>query len=103
MSPKVKIQHYTHGQPAAPLIQEPVTDPDRVFYASTRDAGKVGFLAGPFETHQEALDAVPPAKAFAKAADPWAAFYGFGTLSLPRSLASLPKGIFNRQVAEENA
>lgn len=103
MSTKVKIEHYTHGQPAAPLTQEPVTDPDRVFYASTRNDGKVGFLAGPYDTHQEALDVVAPTKELATAADQWAVFYSFGTLSLPRSLATLPKGIFNRQVAEENS
>ncbi|MCB8986727.1 MAG: hypothetical protein H6661_03135 [Ardenticatenaceae bacterium] len=92
------ITHYTHGKPASPLAQEPVVDPDRLFFVTVRNDSRNGFLAGPFETHQEALDLVPQARQLAHARDPWAAFYSFGTASLPRNYPSMPTGIFNTEL-----
>lgn len=97
------VTHYTHGRPASPLAQEPVIDPDRLFFVTVRNDSRVGYLAGPFETHQEALDAVPQAKSLAHARDPWAVFYSFGTASLPRDYPRMPAGIFNKQLEEVNA
>jgi hypothetical protein len=57
---------------------------DRVFYVTVRDAGRTGFLLGPYDTHPEALQNVDQARALAEAADPWAHFYAFGTASHSR-------------------
>ncbi len=92
------VTHYTHGRPASPLAQEPVIDPDRLFFVTVQDNGRNGFLAGPFETHQEALDLVRQAKSLAEAQNPWAAFYAYGTASLPRDYPRMPTGIFNKQL-----
>lgn len=66
------------------------------YYASVMDdsssARKVGFLSGPYETHQEALDALPAAKRKALDADSAAAFYYFGTLSV--SAEPYPVAVF---------
>ena len=48
----------------------------------SRSDRKVGLLSGPYETHQQALDALPAAKRLALDADSAAAFYYFGTLSI---------------------
>lgn len=92
------ITTYTHNKPASPLVQEPVVDPDRLFFVTVQNDDRTGFLAGPLETHQEALDLVSQAKRLANASDPWAAFYQFGTASLPRNHPRMPTGIFNQQL-----
>lgn len=90
------ITAYAHGTPAAAApAQEPVIDPERLFYATVQSDKRNGFLAGPFETHAQALEAVPDAKQYAEANDPWSCFYKFGTASVPRTLSQMPKGIFN--------
>ena len=52
------------------------------YYVSVVDGPKFGVLAGPFRTHQEALDMVDNAREAANDADPWAAFYAFGTVKM---------------------
>ena len=59
------------------------------FYVSVADwpRGAVnpiqfGLAAGPFRTHQEALDLVEPARRAGEKADPWAAFYAWGTVKM---------------------
>jgi len=52
------------------------------FYVSVVDGKRTGLLAGPFATHQEALDLVDDAKEKAIEADPFAGFYAYGTLSM---------------------
>lgn len=54
----------------------------RHYYASVRDAGRTGLLAGPYATHAEALDKVDAARAKAVAADGYAWFYAYGTCSI---------------------
>lgn len=51
----------------------------RYYYASVIDGDRKGLLMGPFDTHQEALDAVPRPKKLAYAADPKAPWYAYGT------------------------
>lgn len=63
------------------------------FYVSVVDGKRVGLLAGPFPTHQQALDLVDEARELAQEADPWAAFYAFGTLSLTTGTR---QGVFNK-------
>ena len=90
------ITAYTHT--STTLDGDVVIDPTRVFYVTVRNDSRHGWLAGPFETHQEALDTVPAAKVLAMKADPMAHFYGFGSASLPRELEKLPKGVFNEKL-----
>ena len=52
------------------------------FYASVVDAGRLGLLAGPFTTHEEALAMVEPARRLACELNDWAWFYGFGTVRM---------------------
>ena len=61
----------------------------RDFYCSVIDGGRVGVLAGPYATHEEALAKVETAKALALKANAWAHFFSFGTLSLPHGTPPL--------------
>jgi len=56
-----------------------MTTIDPGYYVTVSDAGRVGFLAGPYDTHVEALAKVDEAAERAEGADPWAHFYAFGT------------------------
>ena len=53
------------------------------FYVSVIDGSRYGFLAGPYDTHEEALAMVEPAKKMAQKLDDWAWFYAFGTVKAP--------------------
>jgi len=68
------------------------------YYASIRDSEKperFGLLAGPFKTHQEALDIVPKAKEISFEVSAWSVFYAFGTCRLPEDILNPPKGRLN--------
>lgn len=52
------------------------------YYTSVVDGPRMAVLAGPFRTHQEALDMVRPAKELAHQLDTKSVFYGFGTVKL---------------------
>lgn len=52
---------------------------DSCFYVTVVDGPRVGYLAGPFATHDEALTRVDDARKLAAKRDPWSCFYGFGT------------------------
>ena len=67
---------------------------ERDFYVTMLRGKRTAFLAGPFVTHAEALEAVDRAREKACDVDPWAWFDLFGTSSLPRS-ASNPTGVLN--------
>lgn len=54
-----------------------------MYYVSVIDAARYGLLAGPYKTHQEALDAVPEAKRAAEKVDSFSIFYAFGTCKTP--------------------
>lgn len=49
------------------------------FYVSVKEGECYGLLAGPYDTHDEALEMVPEVKRVAQGVDPWAVFYAFGT------------------------
>ena len=49
------------------------------FYVTVRDAGRTGFLLGPYRTHRQALANVERGRELAEKADRWAHFYAFGT------------------------
>lgn len=48
------------------------------YYVTVRNAGRVGFLAGPYPSKRAAERKVDAAKKRANAADPWSWFYAFG-------------------------
>lgn len=55
---------------------------DPCFYVSVVDGPKFALLAGPFRSHQEALDLVRKASDEAEKHDPRAVFYAFGTVKM---------------------
>lgn len=52
------------------------------FYVSIKDAGKFNVVAGPFKTHQEALDKVDIAIKVGQETDPKSWFYSWGTVKI---------------------
>ena len=65
-------------------VQTAVIDPAREFYVTVRDGIRTGWLLGPFDDHQKALDNVQRARNLAEQGDPRAAWYAFGTASTPK-------------------
>lgn len=62
------------------------------FYVTVQDAGRTGFLLGPYDTRADALANVERGRRLACEGDVWAAFYSFGTASLPAHV--LPRVVF---------
>jgi len=52
------------------------------FYVSIIDADRFNAVAGPFKTHQEALDMVNPAIKAGGELDPRSHFYAWGTVKM---------------------
>jgi hypothetical protein len=69
------------------------TEP-RAYYVTMLRGKRVAWLAGPFDTHKEALSKVDDAKREACRLDVWADFDAFGTASVPRYPWN-PKGKLN--------
>lgn len=74
----------------------PHTEP-RDYYVSLRRDSRTALLAGPFETHTEALGAVASATEEAYRTDPRSHFDLHGTCSLPRN-AGNPMGKLNERL-----
>jgi hypothetical protein len=55
----------------------------RSYYVTVRDGGRTALLLGPFQSHKAALAQVGRGRKLADEATPWAAFYAFGTSSVP--------------------
>lgn len=67
------------------------------FFVTAKYGQGVAILAGPYETHEEALDALPKAKSLSLDAIAEAAFASFGTTRI----AGYEKpGQFNDQITE---
>lgn len=76
-----------------------------MFYVSVIDGPRIGgdievkrfgLLAGPYETHQEALDKVDVVRKIAEKVNVWAHFYAFGTCKLKQPINSgYPPGRLN--------
>ncbi|QIG73404.1 hypothetical protein EVC03_096 [Rhizobium phage RHph_Y5A] len=64
-----------------------------MFYVTIIRGKRVGFLLGPYPTHDQALSNVDRGKSLACAADPWADFDAFGTCKL-KDENNPPKAIF---------
>lgn len=73
----MSVNDYRHGR-VTPSLQS-VDNALGPYYVSVRDGERVGLLAGPYATHEEALFYVDDVKAIANRVNAWAAFYGFGT------------------------
>jgi hypothetical protein len=67
---------------------------DREFFVTVRDAGRTGFLLGPYQSHGEALKNVERGREAAIAANAWAHFYSFGTASAPAGVVQ--KTVFGK-------
>lgn len=52
------------------------------YYVSIVDGQKFNVVAGPFRTHQQAIDTVEPAKEVGRKVDPKSHFYAWGTVKL---------------------
>jgi len=80
-----------------------MTTIDPGYYVTVRDADRVGFLAGPYDTHDEALSRVDDAARRAREADAWADFYAFGTSRVKAPLALKRGGVTFGKMDEEDA
>jgi hypothetical protein len=54
---------------------------DVLYYVTVIDAGRTGFLLGPYDTHQQALENVERGRTLAQRANAWSHFYAFGTVN----------------------
>jgi len=63
------------------------------YYVTIRDAGRVGFLMGPYATHAEALSRVEEASERTECVDPWAHFAEFGTTRIKAPLTLRRGGV----------
>jgi len=71
---------------------------DKKYYVTMIRAGKdkPAFLAGPFDTHEEAKAHVEPARKKAAEVDPWSDFDAFGTTGV--TAEKHPPGVLNRHI-----
>lgn len=75
---KINFETSTFSDPANPVIGP------GDYFVSAMDGGSYWLIAGPYDTHAEALDAVEPVKAKANELDPRAWFMGWGTCRLDK-------------------
>ena len=73
--------------------------PTRLYYVSVVDGPRYALLAGPYETHQEALDKVDEARKAAYTMDVKAVFYAYGTCKTPPGYDK--PGVLNHLLEEE--
>jgi len=59
---------------------------EKGFYVTIIRGTQVGYLLGPYPSHQEAIDNVERGRKLATTADSWADFDAFGTASLPAEI-----------------
>lgn len=63
---------------------------------------QMGLLAGPFETHGEALGKVDAVRQIAERVNAWAHFYAFGTVKLKEPLnGAYPPGRLNHLLPKD--
>ena len=80
--------------------QQPIepedTPPSWRSYVSVVSGSRRGFLLGPYASNMMAMMNVSRAKTLARAADPWADFYGYGTCSMAKEVAARVTPVFGR-------
>lgn len=57
---------------------------------------RIGYLLGPYGTHQEAIDNKPRARDLAHNADPWSDFDAIGTVRFAPDAKNLPPTVFGK-------
>lgn len=68
------------------------------YYCTVIDGSNYALLAGPYESHQEAIDNLPTVKRVALKTDARAAFYAFGTARLELDETRIrPAGVLNEK------
>ncbi len=70
------------------------------YYVSIIDGPQFNVVAGPFQTHQEALDVVESVRKIGNKVDLKSHFYGWGTVKMKNGHA---KGILNKHLQESKA
>jgi hypothetical protein len=71
--------------------------PEVGFYVTVRerpDGGRTGYLAGPWDTHEEALAHVEPVRRLAESKNDRARWYAFGTARV-EGPSPVRRGLFN--------
>lgn len=76
------VTHYQHQPIYKHGSQEPDARPG-AYYVTVKDGARVALLAGPWDTHAQALAMVEPVRTKACEVDPRGVFYAFGTGRLP--------------------
>jgi hypothetical protein len=67
------------------------------YYVSVIDGPRYQLLAGPYDTHAQALAQVDKSKSIAQDLDPRSVFYGFGTCRI--EITTIPRmGILNDKI-----
>lgn len=95
------IKSYHHPAPPPPQAVV-VVDPALVFYVTVRERlandgshDRYACLAGPFNSHAEALALVDGCRGYALVNYREGEFCAYGTASMPRNSPNLPVGLFN--------
>jgi hypothetical protein len=65
------------------LVNADAAIPEGDYYVTVRDAGRTGFLLGPYTDYLEVLANIDRGRKLAQAADCRAVFYAFGHSRLP--------------------
>lgn len=68
------------------------------FYVTMKRGDKTAWLAGPYDTHIEAIDKVQLATLIANDVDPRSHWDAFGTSSIERYTNDHPQGVLNERM-----
>jgi len=70
------------------------------YYVTVIRDKKIGYLAGPYQNHQDAIDLVSVVREIATEIDPWCAFDTFGTVKqAPCNNGSFFTGVLNALIS----
>lgn len=72
------------------MTNQDATPPEGDFYVTVQDAGRTGFLLGPYSDVREALANVQRGRSLACEANSRAVFYAYGTSRLPIGTPNVP-------------
>jgi hypothetical protein len=76
---------------------QPETDEPTAFYVSVIDGSRRALVAGPYDTHAEAIADVEPVKAAAETATAGrSVFYAWGTAGYRGPRDEAPEGVMNK-------
>jgi hypothetical protein len=78
-----------------PAPRDRIESPFHHYYATVMDAGRIGFLAGPFPSHRQAKAFVGAAKRKAEEVNSRAVFYAYGVSRWRGHPDTAPKAVLN--------